>query len=154
MPRQSAGILFYRIKNNIPEVLLVHPGGPFWSKKDMGAWSIPKGEPEENEEMLDAAKREVEEETGIKAEGKFIGLAPVKQKGGKMVFAWALENDIDVSQIKSNEFEMEWPPRSGKKQSFPEIDKAEWFNIESAKQKIIEGQIPLLRELELKLNKE
>jgi len=147
MPKQSAGILFYRYMEKTMQVMLVHPGGPFWAKKDTGAWSIPKGEFLENEEPLMAALREVEEETGIKAEGNFIELEPAKQKSGKTVFAWALEMDFNPKKIKSNSFEMEWPPRSGKMSSFPEIDKAAWFNIEDAASYITEGQRTLLTQL-------
>jgi len=150
--KKSAGILLYRFYNNLKEVLLVHPGGPFWAKKDLGAWSIPKGEFEAGENPLDAAKRELEEETGIKAEGNFIELTPVKQKSGKLVYAWALQKDIDPANIRSNSFEIEWPPKSGKKKSFPEIDKAAWFNIDEAGSKIIDGQAPLIYELEATLD--
>ena len=123
MSKKSAGILLYRIKNKMLEVLLVHPGGPFWIKKDAGAWTIPKGELNVDEEPFDAAIREMKEETGIILKGNFIELTPVKQKGGKLVYAWAKEQDVDLSDIKSNEFEMEWPPKSGKKKIFPEIEK-------------------------------
>lgn len=150
--RKSAGILLYRFRNNLPEMLLVHPGGPFWAKKDWGAWSVPKGEFDEDEDPLDAAKREILEETGIKVSGRFIELSPVRQKSGKLVYAWALERDVDPEFITSNSFEIEWPPKSGKKKSFPEIDKAAWFNAEEAKKRIIEGQSPLLSELLIKLN--
>ena len=150
--KKSAGILLYRLRNGTLEVLLVHPGGPFWSKKDLGAWSIPKGEFDENENALDAAKREMEEETGIKVSGEFIELTPLKQKSGKVVYAWALEKDIAPEQIKSNDFEMEWPPRSGQKKSFPEIDKAAWYKPDEAKNKIIEGQSPFITELKMKLD--
>jgi predicted NUDIX family NTP pyrophosphohydrolase len=150
--KKSAGIILYRFHNNLPEVLLVHPGGPFWAKKDLGAWSIPKGEFETNENPLDAAKREVEEETGVIASGDFIELTPVKQKSGKVVYAWALQKDIDPAYITSNNFEMEWPPKSGKKKSFPEIDKAAWFDIDEAKKKIIKGQASLIEELKKKLD--
>jgi predicted NUDIX family NTP pyrophosphohydrolase len=153
MAKKSAGILLYRIKKNQPEVLLVHPGGPFWAKKDLGSWSIPKGEYEEGEDPLDAARREVEEETGLKVNGPFIELVPIKQKSGKLVAAWASEGDFDPATIKSNEFEMEWPPKSGKRKTFPEVDKAGWFTIHEAVEKIVEGQIPLLKELEHKLRK-
>jgi predicted NUDIX family NTP pyrophosphohydrolase len=145
--KQSAGLLLFRIKNNKPEVMLIHPGGPFWKNKDAGAWSIPKGEFAENEDPLQAAKRELNEETGLTVEGDFIKLNPVRQKGGKMVYAWAVEADLDVSNIKSNEFEMEWPPRSGKQQKFPEVDKAEWFDLEIARLKINTAQAVLLNEI-------
>lgn len=148
MPRKSAGILvFKKIKDGLG-ILLVHPGGPFWSKKDLNSWSVPKGEFDENEEAFDAARREFKEETGFLPEGEFIRLEPVKQAGGKLVYTWAVEGDIDVSMIKSNLFKMEWPPKSGKFKEFPEIDRAEWFPIETAKTKIIKGQIPILENLE------
>ena len=152
MVKKSAGILLYRVKNKFLEVFLVHPGGPFWAKKDLGAWSIPKGEFTEDENPLDAAKREFQEEIGIYCTGEFIPLTAVKQKGGKIVYAWALEGDIDPNQIKSNTFEIEWPPKSGKKQEFPEIDKGEWFNISEAKQKINKNQVALIEELMSKLD--
>src|SRR5579885_2364650 len=145
--KQSAGILFYRLIKSAPEFLLVHPGGPFWKNKDAGAWSIPKGEFEEDEKPLAAAKREVFEELGIDANGNFTELAPVKQKSGKIIYAWAMQKDVDVLQIKSNSFEIEWPPRSGKLQQFPEIDKAQWFSFEEASEKINEAQKNLLIEL-------
>ena len=151
MSKKSAGILLYRTKNKIVEVLLVHPGGPFWIKKDAGAWTIPKGELNENEEPFDAAIREMKEETGIILKGNYLELTPVKQKAGKLVYAWANEQDIDPSEIKSNEFEIEWPPKSGKKKSFHEIDKADWFDINTAKEKINPGQLPLIEELIIKL---
>lgn len=148
MPRKSAGILvFKKIKDGLG-ILLVHPGGPFWSKKDLNSWSVPKGEFDEDEEAFDAARREFKEETGFLPEGEFIRLEPVKQAGGKLVYTWAVEGDIDVSMIKSNLFKMEWPPKSGKFKEFPEIDRAEWFPIETAKTKIIKGQIPILENLE------
>ena len=148
MPQKSAGILFYRLSNKLLEVLLVHPGGPYWVKKDEGAWSIPKGELNENENPMDAAIREVEEETGIKVKGHLIELTPVKQKSGKLVYAWALKEDFNPVEIKSNVFEIEWPPKSGKKKEYAEIDKADWFKLNEAKKKIIEGQLPLIKELE------
>ena len=151
MQKKSAGILLYRIHHNISEVLLVHPGGPFWAKKDLGVWSIPKGEFEPGENPLDAAKREVEEETGIKVEGPFIELTPVKLKSGKLIYAWAVQGDVDIANISSNEFEMEWPPKSGKKKSFPEIDNAAWFTLPEAKNKINGRQAPLIEEWEQKL---
>jgi predicted NUDIX family NTP pyrophosphohydrolase len=149
--KKSAGILLYRIKNKFLEVFLVHPGGPFWLKKDLGAWSIPKGEFTEDENPLDAAKREFEEELGISCTGEFIPLTTITQKGGKIVYAWALKGDIDPNQIKSNTFEMEWPPKTGKKQKFPEIDKGAWFDISEAKQKINENQVALIEEFRNKL---
>jgi len=151
MAKKSTGILLYRFQNTVLEFFLVHPGGPFWTKKDEGAWTIPKGEFEDNEDPLDAAKREFEEETGVKISGKFIELKPVKQKSGKLVYAWAVEGDIDSSKIKSNEFEMEWPPKSGKMKSFPEIDRAAWFNLKDAEQKMNAGQFSLIKELENKI---
>ena len=150
--KQSAGVLLYRLKNKIPEVLLVHPGGPFWKNKDAGSWSIPKGEFIAGENALEAAKRELREETGIDFDGHFIELTPVKQKGGKVVFAWALEADIDPLLIQSNNFEMEWPPRSGKLLQFPEIDKGEWFTIAEGKHKINGSQSAFIDELIVKLN--
>ena len=152
MQKKSAGILLYRIHNNLPEVLLVHPGGPYWSKKDLGVWSIPKGEFDSDENPLDAAKREVEEETGLKVQGEFVELTPVKQKGGKVIYAWAVQGNLNATEIKSNTFEIEWPPKSGNKKAFPEIDKATWFNMDEAKKKIIQGQVQLILELEIKLN--
>ena len=151
MALQSAGILLYRITNKILEVLLVHLGGPFWIKKDAGAWTIPKGELNKNEDPFDAAIREMNEETGVTLKGEFIELTPVKQKAGKLVYAWAKEQGVDPAEIKSNEFEIEWPPKSGKKKSFPEIDKAAWFDIKTAKEKINPGQLPLIEELIIKL---
>lgn len=130
------------------EVFLVHPGGPYWAKKDLGSWSIPKGEFDQEDPLL-AAKREFYEETGLPApQGEYIPLTPVRQKGGKTVHAWGVEAEIDASQIHSNRFEMEWPPRSGKRQSFPEIDKGAWLAVEVALEKIIQGQVGLIRELQ------
>jgi len=148
MPKVSAGLLLYRIRDGALEFLLVHPGGPFWKNKDDGAWTIPKGEIADNEEPLAAAIREFEEELGFKPSGQFIELTPIKQKAGKLVHAWAVEGDCDPSQIKSNTFSMEWPPRSGKQEEFPEVDRAEFFKLEAAKTKINPGQIPLLEELQ------
>ena len=147
---KSAGLLLYRLRSKVLEVLLVHPGGPFWAKKDLGAWSIPKGEFEDDEDALDAAIREMEEETGKRVNGNFIALTPVKIKSGKTIYAWAVENDSDPAELKSNLFEMEWPPKSGIKKSFPEVDKAAWFNVDDAKDKINAGQVPLISELEQK----
>jgi predicted NUDIX family NTP pyrophosphohydrolase len=143
---KSAGILLYRIKNNVPELLLAHPGGPFWVNKDIGAWTIPKGEFTDEEEPLEAAKREFKEETGVDVAGEFIELTPVKLKSGKTVYAWLLKGDMDATKIKSNTFQLEWPPNSGIKKNFPEIDKAQWFNIKDAKEKINPGQIGFIDE--------
>jgi len=146
MNRKSAGILLFRFVKGTPEVLLVHPGGPFWIHKDVGAWSIPKGGMEEGESNLDAAKRELEEETGMKTDGDFIELSSVKQ-GNKIIYAWAFHLNTEAEFRMSNSFELEWPPKSGNLKSFPEIDKAAWFNLEEAKIKINKGQIPLIEEL-------
>jgi predicted NUDIX family NTP pyrophosphohydrolase len=148
MPKVSAGLLLYRRKDNVLEVFLVHPGGPFFATKDDGAWSIPKGELDEGEDALAAAQREFEEETGFKVEGAFFPLAPVTQKSGKIVQAWALEGDCDPAKMKSNTFMLEWPPRSGRQQEFPEVDRAGWFGVNQAKQKINPAQIRFLEELE------
>jgi predicted NUDIX family NTP pyrophosphohydrolase len=147
MPKHSAGVLLYRKLNNMMQVFLVHPGGPFWKNKDDGSWSVPKGEYEDDEDPLDAAKREFYEETGSYIDGRFIKLSPIKQKSGKIVQAWAVEGDIDPQNIKSNFFEMEWPPKSGKTQQFPEVDRGEWFSIEQALIKINPGQVGLVMEL-------
>lgn len=152
MVKKSAGILLYRLTNQILEVLIVHPGGPFWAKKDLGVWSIPKGEFTDEENPLDAAKREFIEEIGIDISGDFIELTPIKQNSGKFIYAFAAQGDINPKTIKSNTFEMEWPPKSGKKQIFPEIDKGEWFNILQAKQKLLGPQAALIDELANKLN--
>jgi predicted NUDIX family NTP pyrophosphohydrolase len=146
MSKQSAGILAYRLNNEVLEVFLVHPGGPLWAGKDLGAWSIPKGEFEE-EDPLSAARREFAEETGIQVEGDFLALSPQKQKGGKVVSAWAVEADFDASEMRSNTFEMEWPPRSGRRQSFPEVDRGAWFSVEEALRKINPAQAGFLDEL-------
>ncbi|HEY0749847.1 MAG TPA: NUDIX domain-containing protein, partial [Chitinophagaceae bacterium] len=134
------------------EVLLVHPGGPFWKNKDQGAWSIPKGEFTNSEDPLDAAIREFEEETGVKLQGNFIELEQIQQKGGKLVLAWAIESDLDPSSIRSNTFSMEWPPKSGKWIEVPEIDKASWFPVEEAREKINPAQQALLEDLKQKLS--
>jgi predicted NUDIX family NTP pyrophosphohydrolase len=148
MAKVSAGILLYRKRENGLQVFLVHPGGPLWAKKDMGAWSIPKGEIDPGEDPLSAARREFEEETGINVSGRFIPLSPVKLKSGKMVQAWRVEGDCDSAAIRSNVFLMEWPPRSGRLQEFPEIDHAAWFELAEAKEKVNKGQVPLIEELE------
>lgn len=146
MPRKSAGILLYRMRPDI-EVLLVHPGGPFWRNKDLGAWSIPKGEYEDGQDAEAEARREFAEELGFEVTGTLTALGDVKQRGGKSVTAFAIELDIDTRNIQSNTFELEWPPRSGKRQSFPEIDRAEFFALDEAARKINAGQRPLLERL-------
>lgn len=148
MTKQSAGLLLYRNTNEAIEVFLVHPGGPFFAKKDESSWSIPKGEFNDDEDALTAAKREFEEETGKPIDGSFIKLQPIRQKSGKMVHAWAVESDLDHTNIVSNTFEIEWPPRSGKRKTFPEIDRAGWFTLHEAKEKLIPAQVKLLEELE------
>lgn len=148
MPALSAGLLLYRLRKDTPQVLLVHPGGPYFKNKDDGAWTIPKGEVEPEEDFLSAAQREFREETGIVPSGPFIPLTPIRQKSGKMVHAWACEGDIDPTAIVSNTFPLEWPPKSGKHVPFPEIDRAEFFDLETARRKIIPAQLPLLSELE------
>ncbi|MGE5300707.1 MAG: NUDIX domain-containing protein [Acidobacteriota bacterium] len=147
MAKISAGILLYRKRKGGLEVFLVHPGGPLWAKKDLGAWSIPKGEIDPGEDALYAARREFEEETGFPVSGTFIPLSPVRLKSGKLVHAWAIEGDCDPEAIRSNTFSMEWPPKSGRQQEFPEIDRATWLDLEEAKGKINKGQAPLLEEL-------
>ena len=152
MSKQSAGLLLYRKRDDLLEVFLVHPGGPLWAKKDLGAWSIPKGEFDGNEDALTAAKREFREETGLAApEAVYLPLTPVRQKSGKVVHAWAVRSNLAIETIHSNAFEMEWPPKSGRRQSFPEVDKADWFLIETALEKINSGQAELLHELAGKL---
>lgn len=151
--KQSAGILLYRFHQSKPEVFLVHPGGPFWAKKDLGAWSIPKGEYVEGEDPLAVAKREFEEETGVKFSGHIQWeLSPVKLKSGKVIHAWAAEGEIDPNVIVSNTFEMEWPPKSGKFQSIPEVDKGGWFSPDEAKEKINAAQAAFIDEVIFKLN--
>lgn len=150
MAKQSAGLLLYRKKRRRTEVFLVHPGGPFWKKKDDGAWSIPKGEFETGEEALDAAKREFEEETGFAASGEFLPLQPVRQPSGKVVYAWAQESDLDAEAVKSSTFSMEWPAGSGRMAEFPEADRAAWFPLDTARRKILKGQLPFLDQLEQK----
>jgi predicted NUDIX family NTP pyrophosphohydrolase len=149
MAKQSAGLLVYRKRAGKLEVLLVHPGGPFWRNKDSGAWSIPKGEFTEGEEPLAAAKREFSEELGFSVDGTFIELKPIKQRGGKTVWAWAVEAEIDVSDFASNTFEIELPRGSGKFHEFPEVDRAEWFDLERAREKMNQAQCQFLEQLEL-----
>ena len=145
---KSAGILVYRQHDSRTEYLLVHPGGPFWKNNDTNAWSIPKGEYTDSEEAETAARREFEEETGVRVTGILVPLTPQKQKSGKLIVAFAGSFTVDADQIRSNLFEMEWPPRSGKKASFPEVDKAGWFTKQEALEKIVTGQRPFLDELE------
>jgi len=148
MPRKSsAGILLYRRRGATLEVFLVHPGGPFWAKKDLGAWSLPKGELAEGEDPLEAARRELAEETGFVVDGDFRELQPLRQPSGKTILAWAVEGDCDPEQVRSNTFEMEWPPKSGQRQSFPEVDRAAWFGLAEARERIIAGQAGFLEEL-------
>jgi predicted NUDIX family NTP pyrophosphohydrolase len=147
MPRRSAGLLMYRRSAGTLEVLLVHPGGPFWMKKDAGAWSIPKGEYEAGEEALAAAAREFQEETGLVARGPYTRLTPIRQPGGKVVEAWAFEGDCDAESLKSTTFSLEWPRGSGRRQEFPEVDRAGWFGLDEARRKILPAQSALLDEL-------
>jgi predicted NUDIX family NTP pyrophosphohydrolase len=153
----SAGVLLYR---RVPrsarapagvELLLVHPGGPFWARKDEGAWTIPKGELATGEEPLQAARREFNEETGVTLDGPALALAPVRQAGGKTVHAFAIEHDFDVTALRSNTFELEWPPRSGVKRAYPEVDRAAWFTPDEARAKLLRGQVPLVDDLLAKL---
>jgi predicted NUDIX family NTP pyrophosphohydrolase len=151
MRKQSAGLLMYRWRNANLEVFLVHPGGPFWANKDLGSWSIPKGEFDEGQDPLEAGKREFTEETGLTIAAELSPLQSVKQPSGKIIFAWAFEGDCDETEVKSNTFDMEWPRRSGQRRKFPEIDRAGWFSIKTAKEKIVPGQAPLLADLEARL---
>ena len=137
----------YRFRKEVIEVLLVHPGGPFWAKKDIGSWSIPKGEYADWEDPFTVAKREFQEETGFQVEGSFLPLTPLKQPGGKIVSAWAVDGNCEASKIKSNTFLMEWPPRSGKQQEFPEVDCAGWYTLDIAKKKLLKGQVGFIEEL-------
>jgi len=147
MAKRSAGLLLFRKRTQEVEVFLVHPGGPIWARKDEGAWSIPKGEYSQDEDPLLAAKREFAEETNFTVDGVFTPLGEIRQPGGKAVMAWSLERDLDASAIKSNTFKMEWPPRSGATQEFPEIDRGAWFSLTQARRKILKGQIPFLDRL-------
>lgn len=149
MSTTSAGLLLFRTGAGALEVLLGHPGGPLWARKDEGAWSIPKGQPDPGEDLLDAARREFIEEMGRPVSGDFLPLRPRRQPGGKVVHIWAVRADFDPQKLESNLFSMEWPPRSGKQQSFPEIDRAEWFPLEVARRKILKGQAGFLDELQL-----
>jgi predicted NUDIX family NTP pyrophosphohydrolase len=153
MARRSAGLLIYRKADAGIELFLVHPGGPFWARKDTGAWSIPKGEYNDGEDALAAAKREVEEETGVVLDGDFLPLGEVRQAGGKVVTAWAIESDIDETVVRSNTFSLEWPPRSGEIREFPEVDKGGWFSVAGAKAKLVKGQVALVDRLWARLGR-
>jgi predicted NUDIX family NTP pyrophosphohydrolase len=148
MPKHSAGLLMYRLRDGVLEVFLAHPGGPFWANQDLGAWSIPKGEYPPEEDALAAAKREFAEETGCVFQGELLPLTPLKQPSGKVIAAWAIQGDCDPAALQSNTFTLEWPPRSGRQQEFPEVDRGGWFIMEEAKEKIIKGQVGFLEELE------
>jgi predicted NUDIX family NTP pyrophosphohydrolase len=148
MPKRSAGLLLYRIRDGAVEILLVHPGGPFWAGKDLGAWSIPKGEHAEGEEPLQAAFREFEEETGRPPpRARLLELGTIRQRSGKLLTAWGVEGDLDPAELASNTFTMEWPPRSGRQQEFPEVDRAEWFSVEIAREKVLGAQAELIDRL-------
>jgi predicted NUDIX family NTP pyrophosphohydrolase len=147
LPKQAAGILLYRRSPRGLEVLLAHPGGPLWARKDLGAWTIPKGQFGSDESALEAAKREFAEEMGSPALGDFVALGTIRQPSGKIVHAFTAESDFDVSRVQSNSFTLEWPPRSGKHGQFPEVDRAEWFSIEEARKRILKGQEPFVDRL-------
>ncbi|TMC54434.1 MAG: NUDIX domain-containing protein [Chloroflexi bacterium] len=153
MTVESAGLVLYRVRDGKPEVLLVHPGGPFWKRREAGAWSIPKGEMGAGESRLDVARREFQEELGVPPpEGDVSSLGSLRQAGGKVVHAWALSGDLDVSRVSSSTFAIEWPPRSGKTQEFPEVDKAAWFDLEAARRMILAAQSAFLDRLEAQLS--
>jgi predicted NUDIX family NTP pyrophosphohydrolase len=145
--KRSAALLVYRRTGSGIEVFLVHPGGPFWAKKDLGAWSLPKGEFDDTEDGLAAARREFLEEVGQTVDGAFMALTPVKQRGGKIVHAWAVEGEVDETAVKSNAVAMEWPPRSGHMARFPEVDRGQWFPMAEALRRILPSQAPILEEL-------
>ncbi len=148
MKKLSAGLLLFRRPVSTVEVFLVHPGGPFWERKDLGSWSLPKGEYQAGEDPFAVALREFEEETGFKlAPGEYVLLGEIKQPSGKIITAWALEHDLDATAVKSNLFELEWPPKSGKQEQFPEVDRARWFGLPVAQQKILKGQAGFLAAL-------
>lgn len=153
MPKLSAALLLFKHGAGGLEVFLVHPGGPFWAKKDLGAWSLPKGEYESSEDPLSAALREFEEETGFRLEpANPLPLGELKQPGGKIVTAWAMEGDVDAALVRSNLFEIEWPPKSGKRRQFPEVDRGGWFSLEQAREKLLKGQSEFLTRLAAKLS--
>ena len=147
MPKLSAGLLLFRRVSGELEVLLVHPGGPLWANKDAGSWSIPKGECAPGEDLLDAARREFREETGLESHGDYIPLSPLRQPSGKVIHAWAVAGDADADAAHSNTFALEWPPRSGETREFPEIDRAAWFGVDEARRRILSGQAAFLDEL-------
>jgi predicted NUDIX family NTP pyrophosphohydrolase len=147
MPKQAAGIIVYRKNKKELEIFLCHPGGPLYKNRDEGVWQIPKGEFETNEDPFDAAKREFKEETSQTIEGEFVKLAPVKYKTGKIVYAWAIEGNVDETKVKSNLFSMEWPPKSGKQMEFPEVDRGKWFSVIEAKKKILPALSPFIDQL-------
>ncbi len=152
MPKQSAGLLMYRLRESKLEFFLVHPGGPFWAKKDLGAWSIPKGEYALGENPLEAARREFTEETGFEAKGEFLDLGTIKQAGGKLVSAWAVSGDCDPAKLRSNLCRIEWPPRSGRQIEIPEVDRGAWFDIAEARQRILKSQASFIDSLIEHLN--
>ena len=149
--KQSAGLLLYRRHQGVWQVFLVHPGGPFWKAKDLGAWSIPKGEFAAGEDPLEAAKREFREETGLVIERDAIALTPIKQTGGKLIHAWAMEGDCDPGAIRSNTFSIEWPPRSGRMRQFPEVDRGEWFGLDAAQERLTKAQRGFIDQLRARL---
>jgi predicted NUDIX family NTP pyrophosphohydrolase len=151
MPPQSAGILLFRRTTGIVQFLLAHPGGPFWSKKDQGSWSIPKGLCQEGETAIDAARRELQEEIGLTIRDDLVELGKFKQPSGKVISAWAAESDFDVAELRSNSFVLEWPPKSGRQMEFPEVDRAGWFSFKEAAAKITRGQLPILMRLATEL---
>jgi predicted NUDIX family NTP pyrophosphohydrolase len=153
MSKKSAGIIVYRTHKGALEVFIAHLGGPYWEKKDYRAWSFPKGEFDDDENPFEAALREFREETGQSIQGNFIELAPNRNPSGKLVYAWAVEGNIDEKNIKSNLFELEWPPGSGNMQKFPEIDRGAWFNVAEAKERVHKGLVPIFDELEIKIGK-
>jgi predicted NUDIX family NTP pyrophosphohydrolase len=153
LSRKSAGVLLYRWRDDAPQFLLVHPGGPFWQRKDDGAWSLPKGEFEEGEAAEAVARRELAEETGLRLDAPLVPLAPVRQRGGKWIHPFAAQADVDASTMRSNTFRMEWPPRSGTMREFPEVDRAAWFDLQTAARKILASQKPILDELAQRLRK-
>jgi predicted NUDIX family NTP pyrophosphohydrolase len=154
LAKRSAGLLLYRRRNNAIEVFLAHPGGPFWAKKDLGAWTIPKGEYEPDEEPIAAARREFKEETGFNPEGNFLDLGTVTQGSGKIVFAWAIQGDLDPEKLVSNFCQVEWPPRSRKMIDIPEVDRGAWYSLEEAREKIFTSQVPFLDRLIERLEQE